>query len=84
MSTNQPIRILTVDDHPLLREGIASLVGTQSDMTIIGEASGGREAVELFRKLRPDLTLMDLRMAGSGRFDSGSAGKSPGSEVPRL
>lgn len=63
MSTNQPIRILTVDDHPLLREGIASLVGTQSDMTIIGEASGGREAVDLFGKLRPDITLMDLRMA---------------------
>lgn len=63
MSTNQPIRILTVDDHPLLREGIASLVGTEPNMTIIGEASGGREAVDLFRKLRPDITLMDLRMA---------------------
>lgn len=63
MSTPHPIRILTVDDHPLLREGIASLVGTQPDMAIIGEASSGREAVDLFQKLRPDITLMDLRMA---------------------
>lgn len=63
MSTDQPIRILTVDDHPLLREGIASLIGTQQDMAIVAEASNGRESVELFRKLRPDITLMDLRMA---------------------
>src|SRR5215469_14124015 len=63
MSTAHPIRILTVDDHPLLREGIASLVGTQTDMAIIGEASSGREAVDSFRKLQPDITLMDLRMA---------------------
>jgi DNA-binding NarL/FixJ family response regulator len=62
MSTVHPIRILTVDDHPLLREGIASLVGTQPDMSIIGEASSGREAVDSFRKLHPDVTLMDLRM----------------------
>jgi len=62
MSTVHPIRILTVDDHPLLREGIASLVETQPDMSIIGEASSGREAVDSFRKLQPDITLMDLRM----------------------
>ena len=63
MSTDHPIRILTVDDHPLLREGIASLVETQQDMAIVAEASNGRESVDLFRKLRPDITLMDLRMA---------------------
>lgn len=64
MSTDpRPIRILTVDDHPLLRDGIASLVGTQTDMTVIAEASNGREAIEVFRKHRPDVTLMDLRMA---------------------
>lgn len=57
------IRILTVDDHPLLREGIASLVGSQADMTIVGEAANGRQAVEMFRQLRPDVTLMDVRMA---------------------
>jgi DNA-binding NarL/FixJ family response regulator len=57
-----PIRILTVDDHPMLREGIAALVASQPDMSLIGEASTGREALELYRKHRPDLTLMDLQM----------------------
>jgi DNA-binding NarL/FixJ family response regulator len=56
------IRILTVDDHPMLREGIAALLASQSDMSLIGEASTGREALELYRKHRPDLTLMDLQM----------------------
>ena len=63
MSSAHQIRILTVDDHPLLREGIASLVGTELDMTIVGEASNGREALNAFRTLRPDITLMDLSMA---------------------
>ncbi len=58
----KPIRILTVDDHPLLREGIAALVASQSDMKVVGEASDGREALEQFRKHRPDVTLMDLQM----------------------
>src|SRR5215469_13597479 len=57
-----PIRILTVDDHALLREGISAMVSTQSDMTIVAEASNGEEAIELFRKLRPDVTLMDIQM----------------------
>jgi DNA-binding NarL/FixJ family response regulator len=56
------IRILAVDDHPMLREGIASLVASQPDMKLIAEASTGREALEQFRKHRPDLTLMDLQM----------------------
>jgi DNA-binding NarL/FixJ family response regulator len=56
------IRILAVDDHPMLREGIASLVATQSDMELVAEASTGREALEQFRKHRPNLTLMDLQM----------------------
>jgi DNA-binding NarL/FixJ family response regulator len=56
------IRILAVDDHPMLREGIASLVASQSDMELVAEASTGREALEQFRKHRPDLTLMDLQM----------------------
>jgi DNA-binding NarL/FixJ family response regulator len=51
-----------VDDHPMLREGIAALVASQPDMSLIGEASTGREALELYRKHRPDLTLMDLQM----------------------
>jgi two-component system, NarL family, response regulator len=58
------IRVLTVDDHPLLREGIAALVNAESDMTLIGEASNGQDAVEKFRQYRPDVTLMDLQMPG--------------------
>jgi DNA-binding NarL/FixJ family response regulator len=56
------IRILTVDDHQLLREGIAAVLEAQEDMMLVGEAGNGREAVESFRRLRPDVTLMDLRM----------------------
>lgn len=56
------IRILAVDDHPLLRKGIAALVSTESDMTLIAEASNGQEAIEKFRLHRPDITLMDLQM----------------------
>jgi DNA-binding NarL/FixJ family response regulator len=67
------IRILTVDDHALLRAGIALLVGNQPDMEVVAEASGGREAIELFRKHRPDITLMDLRMADMGGIDAMTA-----------
>ena len=57
-----PIRVLTVDDHALLREGIAALVNAESDMKLVAEACNGREAVEKFRSNRPDITLMDLQM----------------------
>jgi len=57
------IRILCADDHPLLRQGIATLIDAQPDMTMVAEASGGREAVELFRLHQPDITLMDVQMA---------------------
>jgi DNA-binding NarL/FixJ family response regulator len=57
-----PIRILTVDDHALLREGIAALVNAESDMKLVAEASNGQEAIEKFRLHRPDVTLMDLQM----------------------
>ena len=58
------IRILTVDDHPLLRKGIAALVNAEPDMKLIAEASNGQEAIESFRFNRPDVTLMDLQMPG--------------------
>ncbi len=57
------IRVLTVDDHALLRKGIRALIGAESDMQFVAEASNGREAVEQFRAHRPDVTLMDLQMA---------------------
>ena len=56
------IRVLTVDDHPLLREGIAAVIEGQPDMQLAGEATNGREAIERYRALKPDVTLMDLRM----------------------
>ena len=61
-TAHAPIRILAVDDHPLLREGVASLVAGQADMQLLAEAANGREAVEQFRAHRPDITLMDLQM----------------------
>src|SRR4030088_3796851 len=64
------IRILSVDDHPLLREGVAALLTSQSDMTLVGEASNGREAIEQFRKHRPDVTLMDLQMPEMNGVDA--------------
>jgi len=62
MSSGNRIRILSVDDHPMLREGIAAVLGTEADMVLVAEASNGREAIELFRAHRPDVTLMDLQM----------------------
>jgi two-component system, NarL family, response regulator len=56
------IRVLIVDDHPLLRDGIAAVIGGQPDMTVAGEAADGSEAIERYRALRPDMTLMDLQM----------------------
>ena len=61
-SDPSPIRILIVDDHALLREGIAALVNAESDMKLVAEASNGQEAIEKFRSNRPDVTLMDLQM----------------------
>ncbi len=58
-----PIRIMAVDDHPIVRQGIAGLIATQADMALVAEAATGQEAVEKFRSTQPDLTLMDLRMA---------------------
>jgi DNA-binding NarL/FixJ family response regulator len=62
MTANNPIRILAVDDHPVLREGIAAVLASESDMLLVAEANNGRDAIEQFRANRPDVTLMDLQM----------------------
>jgi DNA-binding NarL/FixJ family response regulator len=59
---SRPIRVLTVDDHALLRQGIAALITDEPDMTLVAEAGTGRDAIEQFRRHHPDVTLMDLRM----------------------
>jgi DNA-binding NarL/FixJ family response regulator len=62
MASGNQIRILCVDDHPVLREGIAAILATETDMVLVAEAANGREAIEQFRIHRPDITLMDLQM----------------------
>ena len=67
------IRVLSVDDHPLLRGGIAALIGNQTDMEVVAEACNGREALEQFRRHHPDITLMDLQMPEMSGIDAVSA-----------
>jgi DNA-binding NarL/FixJ family response regulator len=70
MSDDRKIRVLTVDDHPVVRNGIAGLVGDQPDMVLVGEASNGREAIQQFRTHKPDVTLMDLQMPELNGIDA--------------
>ena len=62
VESDRAIRVLCVDDHPLIRKGIASILANEPDMQLVGEAADGREAIKAFREVRPDVTLMDLRM----------------------
>lgn len=70
MSGTPAIRVLCVDDHPVVREGIAALVRAQVDMSLVAEASNGRDAIQQFRLHRPDITLMDLQMPEMGGLDA--------------
>jgi DNA-binding NarL/FixJ family response regulator len=65
-----PIRILSVDDHPVFRKGIVTILAGESDMSLVAEASNGREAIQQFRVHRPDVTLMDLQMPEMGGLDA--------------
>ncbi len=69
MDDKATIRVFTVDDHPLLREGIATLVNCQPNMTLVGQASTGHEAIQGFRRHRPDVTLLDLRLPDMNGID---------------
>jgi DNA-binding NarL/FixJ family response regulator len=73
MSAPAPIRILTIDDHPLLREGVAAMIKSQRDMELVAEASTGKEGLERFRQHRPDITLMDLRLPDMNGIDAMAA-----------
>jgi DNA-binding NarL/FixJ family response regulator len=80
---HKPIRVLTVDDHALLRKGIRTLIGAEVDMQLVGEASTGREAIEAFRAHRPDVTLMDLQMPDMNGIEAIIAirGEFPGARI---
>src|SRR5438445_12088447 len=70
MTSAAAIRIMVVDDHPVVREGFATMIGTEPDMSLVAEARSGEEAQRLFRQHLPDVTLMDLRMPGLNGVDT--------------
>ena len=82
MSGTEKIRIMVVDDHPLMRVGVASIINARPDMTVVAQTGTGEEAVALFSQHKPDITLMDLRLPGMSGVDAISAirERSPGSK----
>jgi DNA-binding NarL/FixJ family response regulator len=70
MGQGNPIRILSVDDHPVFREGLSTIIASQQDMLLVGEATNANEALAEFRRLLPDITLMDLRLPGANGTDA--------------
>ncbi len=82
----KPIRILSVEDHPVFRQGLATVIATEADMVLIGQATNGVEAIEEFRRHRPDVTLMDLRLPGANGTDILIAilGEFPGARIIML
>jgi DNA-binding NarL/FixJ family response regulator len=70
MKKKHPIRVMLVDDHPAFRKGLAALIGTEHDLEVVAETGAGNEAIELFRRHKPDITLMDLRLPGMGGVEA--------------
>src|ERR1041385_5965406 len=70
MKKAKGIRVLCVDDHPIVREGMAAMIESQDDVVSVGEAGDGKAAIEQYRKLKPDVVVMDLRMPGLGGVEA--------------
>jgi DNA-binding NarL/FixJ family response regulator len=86
LETEKPIRIMSVEDHPVFREGLGMIIGSQKDMILVAQATSGEEAIAKFRDHRPDITLMDLRLPGINGTDALIAirGEFPGARIIML